>query len=103
MDILHLEADPSKGKRGYTAYKKKKVIGESDYKDNFAVVGELIDGRKCIVIFPKAILKNAFELEMKNKNQASYTIEVSCVAPKTQTRFDHLPYEIYFEDESPEI
>jgi len=103
VDILHLEKDESKKVTGYTAYKSKKVIGSADYKDNFAVVGELIDGRKCIVIFPKAIIKNAFELEMKNKEQASYEIEVSCVAPKTQTRFDHLPYELYFEDESPVV
>lgn len=103
VDILHLEADSSKNIKGYKAYKSRKTIGESDYKDNFAVVGELIDGRKCIVIFPKAIIKNAFELEMKNKEQASYSIEVSCVAPKTQTRLDHLPYEMYFEDESPNV
>lgn len=103
VDILHLEADTSKNVSGYTAYKSKKVIGESDYKDNFACVGELIDGRKCIVIFPKAIIKNAFELEMKNKEQASYTLEVDCVAPKTQARLDHLPYELYFEDESPNM
>lgn len=103
VDILHLVKDTSKNVAGYTAYKSKKVIGAEDYKDNFAVVGELIDGRKCIVIFPKAIIKNAFELEMKNKEQASYEIEVSCVAPKTQARLDHLPYELYFEDESPEV
>lgn len=103
VDILHLEADASKNKTGFKAYVSKKVIGASDYKDNFAVVGELIDGRKCIVIFPKAIIKNAFELEMKNKEQASYAIEVSCVAPKTQTRFDHLPYELYFEEESSNV
>ena len=103
VDILHLEADTSKNVTGFKAYKSKKVIGESDYKDNFACVGELIDGRKCIVIFPKAIIKNAFELEMKNKEQASYSLEVSCVAPKTQARLDHLPYELYFEDESPNM
>ena len=67
------------------------------------MVGELIDGRKCIVVFPKAIIKNAFELEMKNKEQASYALEVSCVAPKTQARLDHLPYDLYFEDESPNM
>jgi hypothetical protein len=103
VDILHLTKDSAKNVTGYTAYKSKKVIGAEDYKDNFAVVGELIDGRKCIVIFPKAIIKNAFELEMKNKEQASYEIEVACVAPKNQTRFDHLPYELYFEDESPVV
>lgn len=102
-DILHLVKDETKKIAGYTAYKSKKVIGAEDYKDNFAAVGELIDGRKCIVIFPKAIIKNAFELEMKNKEQASYEIEVACVAPKTQTRFDHLPYELYFENESSEV
>lgn len=103
VDILHLERNEANDKTGFTAYKSKKVIGESDYKDNFACVGELIDGRKCIVIFPKAIIKNAFELEMKNKEQASYALEVSCVAPKTQARLDHLPYELYFEDESPNM
>lgn len=100
VDILHLERDEAKDKTGFTAYKSKKVIGAEDYKDNFAAVGELIDGRKCIVIFPKAMIKNAFELEMKNKTQASYALEVSCVAPKGQTRLDHLPYELYFEEES---
>lgn len=103
IDILHLKRNEANDKTGFKAYSSKKVIGAEDYKDNFAVVGELIDGRKCIVVFPKAIIKNAFELEMKNKEQASYALEVSCVAPKTQARLDHLPYDLYFEEESPDM
>lgn len=100
VDALHLEEDTSKTVTGYKIYKSKALLTDDDYLENIAFVGTLTDGRQAIVILPNALCTSAFELEGKNKTQATYTCTFECHADIKQGDLYHLPYEIYFPNTS---
>lgn len=96
VDALHLEEDTEKTVTGYKVYKSKAILADADFLKNVAFVGTLTDGRQVIVILPNALCTSAFELEGKNKTQATYTCTFECHADISQDDLYHLPYEIYF-------
>lgn len=81
---------------GYNHYTSKELIEDSDYEDNVALVGELNDGRRCIVIVENAFCQDALEIETKDKNQATYKLSFECHATLEQKNLNQLPYHIYF-------
>ena len=93
---LHLEKDTSANVTGYTKYKTKEQIDDDDYLENIAFVGTLTDGRQVIVIMENALCTGAFELEGKNKTQATFSLTFECSADFSQESLNHLPVSIYF-------
>ncbi|MGL4484662.1 MAG: X2-like carbohydrate binding domain-containing protein [Anaerovoracaceae bacterium] len=99
VDSLHLVQDTSfKGEE--TKYVSKRTLDDEDYLDNIAWVGTLVDGRQAIVILPNALITSAFEVEGKNKNQATFSLTAECTASFEQSDLEHLPYEIYFPEKN---
>lgn len=96
VDALHLVKDTNANVTGYKKFISKRNLEDSDYLDNVAFVGTKVNGEQIIVIFPNAIITGAFELEGKNKEQATYTVTAECTATFEQTDLEHLPYEIYY-------
>ena len=103
VDALHLVEDTNTTVTGYKVFKSKALLEDTDYLDNIAFVGTLTDGRQVIVILPNALCTSAFELEGKNKTQATYTCTFECHADITQDDLYHLPYEIYFPNATPTV
>lgn len=95
-ECLHLVEDTEKTVTGYKVYKSKRSIDNNDYLDNIGFVGTLVDGRQVIVILENALVTSAFELDTKNKTQATYSITFECTATLEQVDLEHLPYYIYF-------
>ncbi|MDO4377984.1 MAG: hypothetical protein Q4C64_02375 [Erysipelotrichia bacterium] len=96
VDALHLVEDTTATVTGYKVYKSKAILTDDDFLKNVAFVGTLTDGKQVIVILPNALCTSAFELEGKNKTQATYACTFECHADITQDDLYHLPYEIYF-------
>ena len=103
VEALHLQEDTTKTVTGYKVFKSKAILGDDDFLKNIAFVGTLTDGRQVIVILPNALCTSAFELEGKNKTQATYTCTFECHADITQDDLYHLPYEIYFPNAVPQV
>ena len=95
-DALHLVEDTTEEIVGYKKYISKPRLEDSDYLDNISFVGTKADGEQIIIIFNNAICLGALELEPKNKEQATYTIQFECTASFEQADLEHLPYEIYY-------
>lgn len=96
VDALHLKEDTGVQVSGYKCYKSKTQLDASDYLTNVAYVGTKVNGDQIIVILPNALITGAFEIEGKNKTQASFAITAECSATFAQNDLEHLPYEIYF-------
>ena len=80
-----------------TNYKKivsKASIEEGDYVD-VGVVGETFDGELCIVILKNALCVSGLELDKKNKEASTTTLEFKCHADCSGD-LDTLPWEIYY-------
>lgn len=90
---LSLKQDDSDPVMGYAKYKPSK---ENAYVENLGFVGYTAEGKAIIVKFPKAICLSAFELEVKNKEQAVMSLEFDAVAPMGSTTYDELGIEFYF-------
>lgn len=103
VEALHLQEDTTKTVTGYKIFKSKAILDDGDFLKNIAFVGTLTDGRQVIVILPNALCTSAFELEGKNKTQATYTCTFECHADITQDDLYHLPYEIYFPNATPQV
>lgn len=103
VEALHLQEDTTKTVTGYKVFKSKAILDDDDFLKNIAFVGTLTDGRQVIVILPNALCTSAFELEGKNKTQATYTCTFECHADITQDDLYHLPYEIYFPNATPQV
>lgn len=71
-------------------------LDDEDYLENMGIVGTLVSGEQIIVILPNALVTSAFEVETKNKEQATYSIVAECHASFEQEDLEHLPYEIYY-------
>lgn len=100
VDALHLVEDKTAQTTGYKKYISKRNLADSDYLDNVAFVGTKVNGEQIIIILPNAIITGAFELEGKNKEQATYTVTAECTASFEQDDLEHLPYEIYYPTQS---
>jgi len=83
-----------------TGLAKYKPSNENAYVDRLGFVGYTAEGKPIIVIFPKAICLSAFELEVKNKEQAVMALEFSAVAPAESDKYDELGIEFYFPTET---
>lgn len=95
-DSLHLVEDTGTTITGYTQYITKRSIEDTDYLDNIGFVGTLVSGEQVIVILPNAICTSAFELDSKNKTQATYKVTFECTATFAQTDLEHLPIRVIF-------
>lgn len=96
VDALHLVEDTTANIAGYKKFISKRSLNDTDYLDNVAFVGTKVNGEQIIIILPNAIITGAFELEGKNKEQATYTVTAECTASFEQDDLEHLPYEIYY-------
>ena len=96
VDCLHLVEDEGNTVNGYKVYKSKRSLDDEDYLENMGIVGTLVSGEQIIVILPNALVTSAFEVETKNKEQATYSIVAECHASFEQEDLEHLPYEIYY-------
>ena len=99
-DALHLVKDTTFTDNGWTKYDSKSLLEDSDFLENIAFVGTLTSGKQVIVILDNAICTSAFEIDAKNKEQATYTCTFECTADFTQDDLYHLPYHIYFPTET---
>lgn len=97
VTALCLKQDTSNAVTGLAKYKPSK---ENAYVDRLGFVGYTAEGKPIIVIFPKAICLSAFELEVKNKEQAVMALEFSAVAPAESANYDELGIEFYFPTET---
>lgn len=97
VTALHLVEDTATGSaaNGYKCYKTKGTIGDDDYLENIAIVGELTSGKKVIFILPNAFCTSGVELEPKDKEQAVFTLTFEAHADITDD-LDHLPVLIYY-------
>lgn len=93
---LHLEEDAAKSVEGvHKCYKTKALIGEDDYLENIAFVGELTSGKQIIFILPNAFCASGVEIEPQDKTQTVFTLAFEAHAD-IDGDLDHLPVEIYY-------
>jgi hypothetical protein len=97
VTALCLKADTTNPVTGLAKYKPSK---ENAYVEKLGFVGYTAEGKPIIVIFPKAICLSAFELEVKNKEQAVMALEFSAVAPAESENYEELGIEFYFPTET---
>lgn len=95
-DALHLVEDATQQIEGYTVYKTIDNLTEDDYPENIAYVGTLSGGQQIIIILPNAICTEAFEIEAKNAEQATYTVKFECTADFANNTLNKLDLEIYY-------
>ena len=94
-EALHLVEDATKTVAGYKCYTTKGLVGENDYLENIAFVGELTSGKQIIFILPNAFCTSGVEIEPKDKEQATFALTFEAHADITGD-LDHLPVEIYY-------
>ena len=80
---------------GYAMFVDKPNIDEGDYTDGFGFVGKTIGGKDIIIIFESALCKSAFELEAKNKENATIKVVMEAYA-QNQGDLDTIPVKIYY-------
>jgi hypothetical protein len=95
MKMALIGADGASEDDAYELIESNASVGEGDYLDNVAFVGETLDGRKIIVIMDNALCTSGFESEGKNKEAGVFTCTFECHADLTSD-MDTLPYHIYF-------
>ncbi len=96
---LHLVEDATKTVDGYKCYTTKGLIGDADYLENIAFVGELTSGKQIIFILPNAFCTSGMEIEPKDKEQATFALTFEAHA-NIDGDLDHLPVEIYYPQEA---
>lgn len=102
MEVLKTAAMAAEGEEsvsGYTVLESKASIGEGDYWENIAFVGELLDKRKVIVIMDNALATNGLDLSAANKENSVATVTFACHAT-VDGDLETLPWRIYFPDEA---
>lgn len=82
---------------GFSKIVSKEKVEEGDYIENLAFVGETLDGKKVIVIFPLAKCTSGVELNGTNKNEATISATFECYAP-IEGNHKKLDWIIYLED-----
>lgn len=93
-EALHLVKSATSAE-GYNVYTTKGLIGEADYLENIAFVGELTSGKQVIFILPNAFCTSGMEIEPKDKEQAVFALTFEAHA-NIDGDLDHLPVEIYY-------
>lgn len=84
---------------GYKVLESKPDIEAGDYFENFAFVGRTVSKKPIIVIFDHALCTSGFELDPKDKSQASPAVTVECVGDvEDDDSLKTLPYHIYYPD-----
>lgn len=86
--------------KGFTQIETKSLIEASDYLDNIAFVGEMSDGRNCIIILENALCTSGFEIEPKNKEKAVLKALFECSAGFESGVHNTLPVHIFIEDKA---
>lgn len=94
-EALHLVEDSTAAATGYKCYTTKGAIGDDDYLENIAFVGELTGGKQIIFILPNAFCTSGLEIEPSDKEQATYTLVFEAHADISGD-LDHLPVKIYY-------
>ncbi len=100
ISALHMVEDTKEVVEGYKHYVSKRSLDDDDYFDNIAYVGTLTSGKQIIVVFDNAIIEGSMELEPKNKEVSVFTITAECTASFEQDDLEHLPYHIYYPQET---
>lgn len=72
------------------------AIYTSNYIDNLAFVGELINGNPIIVLFQKALCTSGLELSSGDKDGAVITLTFEAYKPIASGEYSHLGYSIYY-------
>lgn len=81
---------------GYDLFVDKPNIEEGDYTDGFAFVGKTANGAKdIIIIFESALCKGSFDLDAKEKTQATIKLIMEAYAENAGD-LDTLPVKIYY-------
>lgn len=94
MSLVGDEKD-SEIAEGYKEITSRALITEGDYLENLAYVGKKANGTPVIIIFDYAICTSGLELEGKNKEASTPTLEFECVA-ETSPEADRLPWHIFY-------
>lgn len=81
---------------GYKAIESKADILDSDYWENVAYVGELMDGEPVIAILDNALCTSGLGLETKDKENAVITMTFECHADLATGSGDTLPWRIIY-------
>ena len=92
-----LKKDTEAQHEGFTAYKSKGNITETDYLENIALFGTKSDGKKVLIILPNAICTEAFELETKNAEQSVFKVKFESTADPESGNLNKLDVQIIFE------
>lgn len=81
---------------GSKAIESKADILDSDYWENVAYVGELMDGEPVIAILDNALCTSGLGLESKNNESAVISMTFECHADLTTSTGDTLPWRIIY-------
>lgn len=79
----------------YDVLESKSNLEDSDYIENFGIIGRLTDGRPVVVIFDYALCTSGLELDSKNKEAGVMPATFECYADLS-SETDKLPYHIYY-------
>ena len=99
-DILKagtLGKDGTPGTDGNPVIVSKAQILDTDYWENVAYVGTMLDGEPIIAILDNALCTSGFESESKNKENATIAMMFECHADLTGD-MDTLPWKIIYPD-----
>lgn len=80
---------------GYDMYTSKARIEAGDYIENLGFVGQTVDGKEIIVIFPWALCTSGMEVGAEAKNSAKPTATFDCYRAIGED-MEHLGWKIYF-------
>ena len=79
----------------YDVLESKSQLEDSDYIENFGIIGKLTDGRPVVIIFDYALCTSGLELDSKNKEASVMPATFECYA-ELSPEADKLPYHIYY-------
>lgn len=98
-DVVKLSAFAEEGEdaaaTGYDMYTSKARIETGDYIENLGFVGQTVDGKEIIVIFPWALCTSGMEVGAEAKNSAKPTATFDCYRA-IDGDLEHLGWKIYF-------
>lgn len=79
----------------YEVLESKPQLEDSDYIENFGIIGRLTDGRPVVIVFDYALCTSGLELGSKNKEATVIPATFECYA-ELSPKADTLPYHIYY-------
>lgn len=96
VTALHLVQSTSDDSNYVKYVSKENITEDDDYLDNIAYVGTLSNGENIIIILPNALCTEAFELETKNAEQATFSVKFECTANLENDSLNKLDIELYY-------